>query len=154
MSDGSFRLAGGGDKLSGIACAADMGMPALALTDSGNLFGAIKFYANCQKRGIKPIIGCDVAVATDEELPSRLLLLCGTVEGYRNLCDLLTRSYSGEGERGIILQEWLEGSADGLIALSGAKDGEIGRLLLSGDTDGARAAAKRWSERFPGPVPP
>ena len=78
-----------------VAAAAGDQMPALALTDLGNVFGLVKFYQAARNSGIKPIIGCDVWIenAAAHDKPYRLLLLCQTRAGYRNLCELVTRAY-------------------------------------------------------------
>ena len=70
-------------------------MPALALTDLGNVFGLVKFYSGARKKGVKPIAGCDVWVAPPEssDKPTRMLLLVQDTLGWRNLCAVLTRAY-------------------------------------------------------------
>ena len=75
-------------------------MPAVALTDQGNLFALVKFYTAAQSRGLKPLVGVDVLVREEGERaePSRLVLLCQDEGGYRNLTRLVTRSYL-EGQR-------------------------------------------------------
>src|SRR5258706_10539806 len=102
-------------------------MPALALTDLANLFGMVKFYKAARGEGIKPIIGCDVEIASlDPSHPShRALLLCQTREGYLRLCDWLTRAYVSPPQRGgVFLQPaWFGEGTTGLIALSGAPGG-------------------------------
>ena len=70
-------------------------MPALALTDLSNLFGAVKFYKSARGKGIKPIMGCDVWVEneTDRDQPYRMLLLVQNANGYRHLCELLSQAF-------------------------------------------------------------
>ena len=136
------------------AAAAD-GQGALALTDLVNLFGAVRFYAAARARGIKPIIGCDAFVTNeiDRDSPHRLLLLVQDRTGYRNLCELLSRAWlqNRHRDRGELKLQWLrEGGSDGLIALSGAAQGEVGSLLASGQAGAARAAAQRLADHFPG----
>ena len=82
--------------------ARESGMPALGLSDLSNTFGWVKFYRAARGAGIKPIFGCDVWVtnAADRNRPSRLLLLVQHREGYRRLCDLLTRAYLENLHRG------------------------------------------------------
>ena len=77
-----------------LARAAQDHMPALALTDLGNLFGLVKFYQSAEKIGIKPIIGCDAWISNeaDRNNPFRVLLLCQTHSGYLLLCRLLSRA--------------------------------------------------------------
>ncbi len=134
--------------------AAADGQGALALTDSANLFGAIKFYTAARKRGVKPIIGCDAWISNDAERdnPYRLLLLVQDRRGYANLCELLSRAWLTNQHRGRaeMRTEWFEGGAsDGLIALSGAAQGEVGALLLAGRSEAAAAAAQRLAALFP-----
>ena len=77
-------------------------MPALALTDLSNLFGAIKFYQAARGKGIKPLLGCDIWLENEanRDQPYRLLLLCQNQTGYLKLCDLLTRAYLQNQYRG------------------------------------------------------
>jgi DNA polymerase-3 subunit alpha len=138
------------------AAAADAdSMPALALTDLANLFALVKFYSAVRKKGIKPIIGCDVWVATDNDQPdklSRLLLLSQNWQGYHLLSELLTQAYRHNLHRGraVINKSWfkIQGS-EGLIALSGAQWGDVGQALLNDAWDTARASALEWSALFP-----
>ncbi len=133
---------------------AAFGMPAIALTDQSNLFGLVKFYRAALAAGLKPLIGAEVRLRNEDEAePSRLVLLCRNNEGYRNLSRLLTRSYVDGLDNGvpILARAWLAGgAADGLMALSGGREGEIGRLLLGGHADAARVAAEEWQELFGG----
>ncbi len=133
----------------------ELGMPAVAVTDQVNLFSMVKFYRGALKRGIKPLIGADVWIDEpgDPRHPSRLALLCRNAEGYRNLCRLLTRAYL-EGRRlgqVLIERDWLTPAAcTGLIALSAAREGDIGRALVAGRRDTAADCLAFWRERFPG----
>lgn len=79
---------------------AELGMPAVAVTDQVNLFAMVKFYRGALKRGVKPLVGADIWIDEPGDLrhPTRLALLCRDGEGYRNLCRLLTRAYL-EGRR-------------------------------------------------------
>lgn len=131
-------------------------MPALALTDLGNLFGLIKFYQSAEKLGIKPIIGCDAWVTNeaDQNNPSRVLLLCQTHTGYLLLCRLLSRAYRENLFRGraALKKAWFYPSVEGtqdLIAISGAHFGEIGQLLMQNNLQEAEAIGNEWSELFP-----
>ncbi len=130
------------------------GMPALALTDLGNVFGLVKFYQAAYSNGIKPIIGCDVHItnATDRDHPFRLLLLCQSDAGYLRLCDLLTRAYRENQYRGRpeLLRTWFKEGTEGLLALSGAHLGEVGAALLNGGSAAARQLAQEWAGLFPG----
>ena len=137
-----------------VATARKQDMPAVALTDLCNLFGAVKFYREAISAGIKPLIGADVWLEnhTNDNKAFRLLLLCQDQEGYRNLCRLLTRAHT-EGQhtgRPCIAKAWFEGQASGLIALSGAQEGDIGQALLAGDSAHAERLAKNYHALFPG----
>ncbi|MBK8015939.1 MAG: DNA polymerase III subunit alpha [Betaproteobacteria bacterium] len=130
-------------------------MPALALTDLSNLFGAVKFYQATRAKGIKPVLGLDCWITHDEDRdkPHRLLLLVQNRDGYLRLCRWLTRAYRENQHRGRaeMRREWFEeeGTA-GLIALSGGPAGDIAQAVLSGNNERARGFATYWSERFPG----
>ncbi|MBK7900479.1 MAG: DNA polymerase III subunit alpha [Azonexus sp.] len=149
ITDGIVRL---GDAVK--RAAAD-GMPALALTDLGNLFGLVKFYAAARGRGVKPVAGADVWI-TDAENPegaTRLLLLVRNRAGYLQLCRLLTRSFLADGrrDRAEIRRPWLrETGCDGLIALSGGPAGDVAEALANGNADLARERALAWEALFPG----
>lgn len=131
------------------------GMPALGLSDLSNTFGWVKFYRAARGAGIKPIFGCDVWVSnvTDRNRPSRLLLLVQHREGYRRLCELLTRAYLQNLYRGRaeVDPAWLaEAGTDGLLALSGGDSGNVAQAILDDKPDAARAAAEAWAALFPG----
>ncbi len=148
VTDGIVRIA------DAVKAAAADGMPALALTDLGNLFGLIKFYSSARGKGLKPLAGVDVWVSgpTETDAPGRLLLLVRNREGYRQLCELLTRAYVTEGrrDRAEIRREWLrEIGCDGLIALSGAHQGDVGEALLNGNFEQAGERALAWAALFP-----
>ncbi len=136
-----------------VSAVAEMGMPACAVTDQSNLFSMVKFYRAAIARGVKPIIGVDLWLANAEEptQPHRLVLLCQTNDGYRNLTQLVSRSYTEGQHRGIPILEpdWLEGQTDGLIALSGGREGDVGRALLAGDQERAWHCLARWRHLFP-----
>jgi DNA polymerase III subunit alpha len=129
-------------------------MPALALTDLSNFFGAIKFYSAARSKGIKPLLGCDIWLEneTSRDQPFRLLLLCQSHVGYLRLCELLTRAYLSNQYRGRpeIKREWLaENGTEGLILLSGAMAGDIGQALMQHNRRSAQALADQWRELFP-----
>lgn len=134
--------------------ARESGMPALGLSDQSNTFGWVKFYRAARGAGIKPIFGCDVWVtnAADRNRPSRLLLLVQHREGYRRLCDLLTRAYLENLHRGRAEFDpaWLAEGTDGLLALSGGDSGNVAQAILDDKPDAARAAAEAWAALFPG----
>ncbi|HZP46009.1 MAG TPA: DNA polymerase III subunit alpha [Candidatus Binataceae bacterium] len=142
------------------------GMPAIAMTDHGNMFGAVEFYQKARQSGVKPIIGCEAYLApgkrTDRSQSQRgddveggsnfhLILLAQNRQGYRNLCRLLTAAYQeGLYYKPRIDKEILAECADGLIVLSGCLSGEVARALRGGRLDQARAAAEWYARTFPG----
>jgi len=130
------------------------GMPALALTDLSNLFGAIKFYKAARGKGLKPIIGCDIWLENsgNREQPTRALLLCQNHAGYLLLCQLLSRAYLHNQYRGRaeFKREWFaETGTEGLLMLSGAMLGDVGQACVQGNLDSAIALASEWSDLFP-----
>lgn len=116
-------------------------MPAVALTDHGNIFGAVEFYEEAMKSKVKPIIGCEVYMARgsrqsrarEEGSPFHLVLLCQNEQGYKNLCQLITLSFlEGFYHKPRIDRELLEKYGKGLIGLSACLQGELPQLLLAG----------------------
>ena len=148
IADGIVRIG------EAVAAAKRDAMPALALTDLSNVFGLVKFYKEARGAGVKPVVGCDVFVTNvnDSDKPLRVLLLCQSNTGYLRLCELLTRAYLENQDRGRpeIRKEWLKAGTDGLIALSGAHMGEVGMSLLNGNAASARQIALEWAGIFPG----
>ena len=109
---------------------AEAGMPAVALTDHGNVFAMVKFHREAQKRGLKPVIGADlwIAEAGERAEPVLLTLLAQDTAGFRNLARLVSRSYLEGQTRGrpLLEREWLDAaSTTGLIALSGGAEGVV-----------------------------
>ncbi len=128
-------------------------LPALAMTDHGNLFGAVEFYKQVKKAGIKPIIGCEVYVAPgsrfdrgdSEESSFHLILLARDNDGYRNLVTLVTKAYlEGFYYKPRIDMDLLEQYSGGLIGLSACLKGEIPYCLQRGLADRAREKALRF----------
>lgn len=137
-----------------VKAAANDGQVALAITDLNNLFGGLKFYSACQKKGIKPILGAHVRMEPRPNCStmSHLVLLVQNSLGYHNLCELLSKGWI-EGERdeqATLRWSWLEQYASGLIVLSGADTGIVGQALLGGRVDEARECAKYLSGIFKG----
>jgi DNA polymerase-3 subunit alpha len=133
-------------------CARD-GMPAVALTDQGNLFGLVKFYRKAFASGIKPIIGVDLKIKDPDEAerPFGLVLLCQNLAGYRNLTRLITRTFLEGQHRGVPLAEhaWISSdSSEGLIALSGGIHGDIGRAIVAGHAEQAAERLRQWQDVF------
>ncbi|MDI1362306.1 DNA polymerase III subunit alpha [Methylotenera sp.] len=129
-------------------------MPALALTDLSNLFGAIKFYKAARGKGIKPVLGCDIWLenTANRDQPTRLLLLCQSHAGYLLLCQLLSRAYLSNQYRGRaeFKREWfVECGTEGLIMLSGAIAGDVGQACTQDNLTLATKLAQSWESLFP-----
>jgi DNA polymerase-3 subunit alpha len=126
-------------------------MPAIALTDECNMFGVIKQYKSFLSAGVKPIFGVDFKIKVDDEV-ARLTLLAETNEGYQNLVDLVSRGYlEAARENGIpiIDKSWLTPEIlKGLVGLSGAQEGEIGKLIDAGHPNQAKAALNTYVDLF------
>mgnify|MGYP001076567026 CR=1 FL=1 len=135
------------------AAVANAGMPAVALTDQSNMFALVKFYRACQSSGVKPIVGVDCWVMSEEDQtqPTKLTLLCINNTGYLNLTQLVSRGYTEGQHRGIpmLQKSWFDGNTEGLIALSGGRTGEIGQALLSENTELASQRLDYWCQHFP-----
>ena len=137
----------------------ECGQTAIACTDHGVMYGCVQFYKAAKKAGIKPIIGCEVYVATRtrfdkvntgrEETYSHLVLLCENMTGWRNLMTLSSLSFT-EGFYGKprVDTELLRKHHEGLIALSACLSGEIPRRLCAGDYSGAVEAARQMADIF------
>ncbi len=140
--------------------AAELHMPAVALTDRMNLHGVVAFYDACSRHGIKPLIGAEIAVAPLAPLatvdPYRpptfdLVLLAEDLTGYARLCELLTRIHlQGSAATLYARAEWLEELAGHWIVLSGGMQGEIAQALLAGNARSARTVAETMAH-FAGP---
>ncbi len=147
LSDGLVRI----DEL--VARAVELGLPAIAITDQSNLFAAIKFYQIAIKAGIKPIIGaeCWVENIQSSEQPFRLILLCQDQQGYRNLIQLISRSYLEGQQEGkpIVQRNWLSDHSKSLIVLSGGREGDIGQALLKNKYSLAKELLQTWVSLFP-----
>jgi DNA polymerase-3 subunit alpha len=136
-----------------IKAVAGAGMPAVAVTDMSNMCSLVKFYKTAMGAGVKPICGADIWMASAEEDGplTRLTLLAMNAKGYRNLTELISRGWS-EGQSNdlvIIQRDWVKDSAEGLIALSGAREGEVGMALLAGDEALAETRLREWMAVFP-----
>jgi DNA polymerase-3 subunit alpha len=141
-----------------VARAAELDMPALALTDHGVMYGAIHFYKACKEAGIKPIVGCEVYVAPRSRLlregrvdrdPNHLTLLAADHEGYLNLMKLCTvGQMEGMYYKPRIDKEILAEHSKGLIALSGCLQGEAASRISEGDIDGARESVAAYRDIF------
>ncbi|MCC6206955.1 MAG: DNA polymerase III subunit alpha, partial [Gammaproteobacteria bacterium] len=134
-----------------VQAVAGAAMPAVALTDQCNMFALVKFYRAAVAAGVKPIAGVDLWVQDDvKDAPARLLLLCQDRGGYLRLTRLLSRAYIEGQHHGIptVKREWLRDS-EGLIALSGAGEGDIGQALIDGKPALAASRLRFWSGLFP-----
>lgn len=132
---------------------AELGMPAVAITDLVNFYALIKFYTAAANMGIKPICGCDMVIVEDEssEQLSSLVLLVKDQQGYHNLIELISRAHQQGQHRGnvTIKRSWLAGKTEGLIALSGAGRGDVGKALLANDYVLAAQHLAFWQRMFP-----
>lgn len=152
LLDGASRI----DEL--IQHARDLNMPAIAITDHGNMYGAVEFYKKAKEYGLKPIIGCEVYVAPRSRLDKtaregesyyHLILLAENQTGYRNLIELVSRGYTeGFYYKPRIDLELLKLYHKGLICLSACIAGEIPSLILKGDIAGAEALTLEYREIF------
>ncbi len=141
-----------------VARAKELEMPALAITDHGVLYGAVDFYREAKRQGIKPIIGCEVYVAPRSRLDREarldssqyhLVLLCQNETGYRNLTQLVTRAYiEGFYYKPRVDHELLQQYSQGLIAMSACVGGEIPQLILAGREQEALELALRYESWF------
>ncbi|MBA2722211.1 MAG: DNA polymerase III subunit alpha [Methylibium sp.] len=149
--DGTLRI----DDM--VAAAAADGQPALAITDLGNLFGAVKFYSAARGQGVQPLVGAEIWLEPEvgstpgDRQASRLLLLAQNGSGYLNLCTLISHAWTENVQRHQACVAWarLAEHSEGLIALSGADLGGIGQALLAGDAARAEALALRLAAVFP-----
>ncbi len=130
----------------------ELQMPAIAVTDHSNLFSLVKFYKNSRGAGIKPIAGADVLIFNpdDPATPYRLTLLVKNHAGYITLTELTSKAYQEGQHQGVpmLKREWIEANHTGLIALSGAMQGDIGKALLAENADEANRLAAYWSSLF------
>ena len=131
-------------------------MPAVAMTDHGNLFGAVEFYNEAKKHGVHPVIGCEVYVAqqgqtvkSDTNRYNHLVLLCENQTGYRNLIQLVSSGYlDGFYYKPRIDKDLLSRHSEGLIALSACLRGDINETLLADRYDEAKRLAYEYSDLF------
>ncbi len=138
--------------------AKEMGMDSIALTDHGNLYGAIEFYKKAKAKGIKPIIGAEIYLAFEgmrQERPGiddkiyHLIVLAKNEQGYRNLVKLLTKAHlEGFYYKPRVDEELLSQHAQGLIGLSGCLAGKISQLILRKKLKEAASQALRYQEMF------
>ncbi|AFJ01474.1 DNA polymerase III alpha subunit [Methylophaga frappieri] len=136
-----------------VSATAAAGMPAVAITDQHNLFAAVKLYSAALQAGIKPILGADLRLAdpSDSKKSLRFVLLCMNMTGYHNLSRLLSQAYIEGQQLGVpmLQMSWLDGQTDGLICLSGGRDGLLGRAILSQREADVVSQAEIWTSLFP-----
>ncbi len=138
--------------------AAEMGMSALAITDHGVMYGAVDFFREAEKVGIKPIIGCEIYVAPRTRFdkvreldgdPHHLVLLCKDDTGYRNLIEIVSAAFvDGFYSKPRADIELIREHSEGLICLSACVAGEVPKKLLDGDYEGAKAVALEYAAIF------
>jgi DNA polymerase III subunit alpha len=127
--------------------------PAVAVTEFGNLFSLVKFHHLAEKHGIKSIVGAELKIhepQSDRE-SSNIVLLCQNLDGYHNLTRLLTRGYVEGQYQGVphIQRDWLTGNSNGLIALSCAREGNVGKSIINNNHVLAAEYLQEWKELFP-----
>ena len=151
LLDGAIRLQQLASKT------AELGMPAVALTDHHGLYGVVNFYQKALTAGVKPIVGCEMCVSSasslygyyEENTLPHLVLLARTMEGYRNLMQLVTLgSCEGQNHTPLVNNEKLKSHADGITALSGCMAGEIPRLILQDQLEEAENIATFYASVF------
>jgi DNA polymerase-3 subunit alpha len=153
LLDGACRL----DEL--VEEGARLGMKAMAITDHGNMFGAVAFHDGCRERGLKPILGCEIYVATGSrferqaasasEAYNHLTLLASDAKGYHNLVKLVSAGYlEGFYHRPRVDKELLAKHSQGLVGLSGCLSGEIAQHILAGAEQAALESVGVYSEIF------
>jgi DNA polymerase-3 subunit alpha len=163
----AYSLSAGAIKVKAlVALAKRYAMPAVAMADIGNLFGALEFSLAASDAGIQPIIGCVLGIRRGDgegrvaarlgpaPPPDRILLLVQNEEGYRNLLKLVSRSYleTEGGEAPQIELAALAGRTAGLLLLTGGPEGPVGRLIADGQAPAAEAMLERLAALFPGRV--
>ena len=148
-----YSLLDGATRISEIAeKAISLGQSAVAITDHGVMYGAVEFYKQLKKKGVKPIIGCEVYVAPRgrfmkegkvDSSGHHLILLCKNATGYKNLCYMVSESYvNGFYMKPRIDMELIRAHHDGLIALSACLAGKIPQLILAG----SMAEAEKYAQ--------
>jgi DNA polymerase-3 subunit alpha len=139
-----------------MSVAAEQKMPAIAMTDHGNLFGAVEFYTAAKDKGILPVMGCEVYVAqqghrnrTESNRYNHLVLLCETQEGYRNLVKLVSTGFlDGFYYKPRIDKDLLAQHSKGLIAMSACLRGDVNETLLDRRYDDAKRLAYEYCDMF------
>lgn len=148
-----FSLIDGTIKVNQLAeKAAELSMPAMAVTEQSQTFSAVKFYRAMQNQGVKPIIGSEIKVVNNDSNETyNLVLLSQHFEGYQNLSRLITRSYTEGQRRGIpfVHYQWLKDNNEGLIAIDCAENGYFANLILHQDESKIENNFESWASLFP-----
>ena len=135
----------------------ELGMPAAALTDHGNMFGAVHFYLKAMEIGVKPIIGIEAYLSADDDLPFEggqpllyhLVLLVKNKRGYQNLMNLSSKAFlEGFYYKARITRQWLREYSEGLLCLSACVKGEVAQHILQDNPEAAREAALFYQDIF------
>ncbi|WP_323994575.1 DNA polymerase III subunit alpha [Aeromonas hydrophila] len=149
-----FSMVDGLQKINPIVgAAAANNMPALALTDQMNMCGLVRFYGAAHGKGVKPIVGADFWVESDElgDEQFRLTLLAMDNDGYQNITLLISRGYQRGHVQGrpVIDKAWLAEHAKGVIVLSGGREGDVGKFLLKGNRQMTEQCLAFYQGHFP-----
>ncbi|MDI3431238.1 DNA polymerase III subunit alpha [Aeromonas sp. V90_14] len=149
-----FSMVDGLQKINPIVgAAAANNMPALALTDQMNMCGLVRFYGAAHGKGVKPIVGADFWVQSDElgDEQFRLTLLAMDNDGYQNITLLISRGYQRGHVQGrpVIDKTWLAEHAKGVIVLSGGREGDVGKFLLKGNRQMTEQCLAFYQSHFP-----
>ncbi|TDT37785.1 DNA polymerase III alpha subunit [Halospina denitrificans] len=133
--------------------AGELQMPAIGLTEQSNMCSLVKFYEGTTGAGIKPIIGADIWLHNEEEPanPFRITFLARNQTGHLNLTEIISLGYTHGLKTGrpIVERDWIEPRSEGLIMLSGARMGDVGKALLAGKEALAEERARYWAALFP-----
>jgi len=132
---------------------AELGMPAVALTDQANMYALVKFYKSAMDAGVKPVLGADLWLENpdDNTQPFRITALCLNPDGYLGLRELISRAYAKNQhyDKAIVKKEWLFEKNAGLIILSGGRDGDVGQRVIKGKVSDAEILVREYLQHFP-----
>ena len=144
LTDSTLRIA------SLVQRCAELGLPAVAITDTSNLFALVKFYKAAESAGLKPICGADLFVAHDGQAAARVTVLCQNRNGFLSLSRLISRAFL-EGHRGdyvAVQPEWLLADSDGLIVIAG-RESPVGHAVAAGRREHAATWLQEWQAMLP-----
>lgn len=127
-------------------------MPAVAITDHMNLFGAVKFFKAAISKGIKPIIGCELDIVDSAESMdiSNVIVLCKNEQGYKNLMAMLSKAYllDNKLQKAVIEKEWLAKQSEGLILIIGSQTSHVNKLILKDNNEAVLEELRFWKDKF------